>query len=60
MLALLTVLPFIANAEQDNNVVSGEFLIRFSLNATAADKDRVLKRVNGQEVEKIRDKNKKK
>lgn len=66
VLALLTVLPFIANAEQDNNkvkdkkeVVSGEFLIRFSLNATAADKDRVLKRVNGQEVEKIRDKNKK-
>jgi subtilisin family serine protease len=60
-LAVLTALPFLANAEQDDKkeTVQGEFLIRFSPDATDADKARVLGRVNGQEIEKVREKNKK-
>jgi subtilisin family serine protease len=65
-LAVLTALPFIASAEQDDKevknkkeVMQGEFLIRFSPDATDADKARVLGRVNGQEIEKVREKNKK-
>jgi subtilisin family serine protease len=66
--AVLAALPFVSNAEQDdkgekeNNDVQNaksEFLVRFAPNATDSDKARVLGPVNGQEIEKVRDKNKK-
>lgn len=59
-LAVFAALPFAVQSSPKHDVVAGEFLIQFSANATNTDKARVLGRVNGQEIEKLREKGNKK
>lgn len=54
--AVMTALSLNATAKDDVLAVEGEFLIQFSPDATNTDKARVLKRIDAQEVENVKDK----